>query len=52
LPKVLTPAAIKNLHDTAKEEIPKKLDLVLQVLKVDDVVHNTDKKDTVKIKQK
>ena len=50
MPKTLTPAAIKQLNDSSVNEVPKKLDLVLQVLKVDDVQHNPEKKEAAKIK--
>lgn len=33
-------------------DVPKKLDLILQVLKVDDIAHNPEKKESAKIKQK
>ena len=42
-PKTLTYAALKSLHDQAPQDVPKKLDLVLQVLKVDDIMHNPEK---------
>jgi hypothetical protein len=42
---VLTPGSIKSLNDVNQQDIAKKLDLVLQVLKVDDIVHNPEKKD-------
>jgi hypothetical protein len=51
-PMVLTPQALKHLHDTPALEVPKKVDLILQVLKVDEVVHNPDKQVSAKIKQK
>lgn len=40
---VLTPKAIKWLHDTPAPDVPKKLDLILQVLKIDEVIHNPEK---------
>ena len=49
---VLTPQAIKRLHDTPCPDVPKKLDLILQVLKVDNVIHNPEKQQSAKIKQK
>ena len=52
LPKHLTQAIIKHLNDQPTQEVPKKMDLVLQVLKVDDIVHNPEKKEAAKIKQK
>jgi hypothetical protein len=52
LPQTLTPIAIKKLNDTPCADVPKKTDLILQVLKVDEVVHNPEKKEAAKIKQK
>jgi hypothetical protein len=51
-PSNLTQLAIKNLNDSQPQDIAKKLDLVLQILKIDDVQHNPEKKDSAKIKQK
>jgi len=51
-PKHLTQAAIKSLNDQSVYEVPKKLDLTLQVLKVDEIMFNPERKETAKIKQK
>ena len=50
IPTQLTPAAIKSLHEQSAADVPKKLDLVLQVLRVDDVHANPEKKEAAKIK--
>ena len=51
-PKTLTSGAIKHVQDTQATENLKKLDFVLQVTKVDEVVQNPEKKESTKIKQK
>ena len=43
-PKNLTPNAIKHIHDCNKETLPKLFDLILQVIKVEEVQQNPEKK--------
>jgi hypothetical protein len=47
--KMLSPAAIKTLNDTMPQDMPRKMDLILQITKIDDMVQ---KPSAVKIKQK
>ena len=48
----LTPSAIKTIHDSSAADYPKRLDLLLQVLKVEEMAQNPEKKDAAKIKLK
>jgi hypothetical protein len=45
LPRILSTSAIKHLNDQSAQDVPKKVELILQIIKIEDIPQNPDKKD-------